>query len=100
MSVATVVTTTVETTTITSATIATPVATAPTYAGFTAGFAKVADICSGGRSPECVSAIEELGASSAFAGIGKLLDSPLCEFANALREFEGAVAGKPGPTCS
>ena len=95
-----VATTTVETTAIISATLATQVATASTYVAFAAGPAKVADTCLGGRSPECLSAFEEAATSFSFAGIGRFLDSPVYEFANALREFEGAPSGRAGPTCS
>jgi RHS repeat-associated protein len=97
--VAATVATTVEATAITTATIAESVGTAATYAGFAAGAAKVVDQCSGGRTPECVAAIKELGTDFAFGAVGKLLDSPLYEFFDALREFENAVAGESGIPC-
>jgi hypothetical protein len=97
--VAATVATTVEATAITTATIAESVGTAATYAGFAAGAAKVVDQCSGGRTPECVAAIKELGTDFAFGAVGKLLDSPLYEFFEALREFKNAVAGESGIPC-
>jgi hypothetical protein len=92
--VATAVTTTVEAEAITTATIATSVGQAATYVGFADAAANVMNRCSGGRTPECVSAIEELGTDYAFGAVGKLLESPAYEFFNALREFENAVRGE------
>ena len=63
------------------------------------GAAKVVDHCSGGRTPECVAAIKELGTDFAFGAVGKLLDSPLYEFFDALWTFKNTVAGESGIPC-
>ena len=96
---ATTVAATVTTTAITTASIAESAGTAATYVGFAAGAAKVIDQCSGGRTPECVASVTELGTDFAFGGVGKLLGSPGYEFFDALREFENAVAGKSEVPC-
>ena len=85
------VTTTVEATTITSAPIAEGVGSAATYMGFGARGGEGVRPVFGGRTPECVKAITELGTDVGFGTVGKLLRSPLCHFLDALRGFANAV---------
>ena len=102
VALATTVATTIETTSITTGMIGESVGMAASTVGFAAGAAKVGYQCRGGRTAECVAAITELGTDFAFAGVGKLLGSPMYEFFNALREFQYSVAsgvGQSGVSC-
>jgi RHS repeat-associated protein len=91
-------------TAITSTAIAEGVGAFASGVGYAAATAKVFDTCWGGRSPECTSALEELGQDIGFGAVGRILRSSGYEFFNSLRELYNAIygdsrSGGPGFTC-